>query len=371
MHLKHHLSVCLSFLLVVLCASTQAADPMLNGLAVHSELGKEQFIGALYSNVLSDNVNTLTTTAQSMRMELKIAAPEGMTTRRFSRTWIEGMAINNTQADLTDQAEYMVKFDSMFKGRFVQNDDIVFSYTQTKGVSVSVNDVLLGNISSEKFFAMLLSTWVGKVPLSSDFKEGILSSGKTNADVKSRFEKIKFTKDRATEIASWGKVKTPAEIAAEKEALLLKAVSAQASSVETVKQLSKAEIAKADAAAKAEAARLAALRAEEEERPALTAQTLLARQFYVSDLLRKIRSNTRYPKRALERNQAGSMRITVVISRKGDIISTSLIAASQYELLNDAGQEAIAKSAPFPSMPDTITGTTFEFTVPTTFSLPK
>lgn len=367
MHLKHQISLYLSFILMAFCVYAKAAEPALNGLAIHSELGKEQFIGALFSSIPGDNANTIMS-APSMRMELKVVAPEGLTTRRFSRTWIEGMAINNTQAQLTDQADYMVKFDSMFKGRLMQNDHISFSYTQTKGVNIFVNDVSLGNIPSEKFFAMLLSTWVGKVPLSSDFKEDVLKSGKVNADIKSRFDKIKFTKERASEIAAWGKVKTPTEIAAEKEAL--KPASVQASSVETVKQLSKADIAKADAAAKAEAARQAALR-EEEEKPALTAQTLLARQFYVSDLLKKIRSNTRYPKRALERNQAGSMRIAVVISRKGDVVSTSLISASQHEQLNDAAQDAITKSAPFPPIPDTITGSTFEFTVPTTFTLPK
>ena len=364
MRLKHQLSLFLRFILIAFCSCAQAQDTMLNGLATHSELGKEQFIGALFSNILSDNAITLTTSAQSLRMELKIVAPEGMTIRRFSRTWIEGMAINNSQAQLTDQADNMVKFDSLFKGRFIQNDTIAFSYTKNKGVNILVNDVLLGNIPSEKFFAMLLNTWVGKVPPSSDFKEGILKAGNVSADVKSRFEKIKFTKERASEIAAWSKVKAPAEIAAEKEAS--KSTASQSSSVEIVKQITRAEV-----AAKAEAARLAALKVEEDEKPALTAQTLLARQFYVSDLLKKIRSNTRFPKRALERNQSGSMRIAVVISRKGDIISTSLVSASQYELLNDAAQDAITKSAPFPPMPDSITGPTFEFTVPTTFTLPK
>ena len=369
MRLKQPLYFCLGFILVLLCSAAKAADPILNGLSIHSELGKEQFIGALFSTAPSNDAVALVSSSSSLRMELKILAPEGMTTRRFSRTWIEGMAINNTQAALTDQAEYMVKFDGLFKGRFLLNDDIVFSYAQTKGVNIYVNDVLLGNIASEKFFSMLLSTWVGRVPLSSDFKEGVLKAGNVNAEMKSRFDKIKFTKERATEIVAWGKAKTPAEIAAEKEAAK-SANSAQSSSVETIK-VSKAELAKAEAA-KIEAARLAAQRAEEEEKqPALTAQTLLARQFYVSDLLRKIRSNTRYPKRALEKNQAGSMRIAVVISRKGDIISTSLISASQYGLLNDAAQDAIAKSAPFPPMPDTIPGATFEFTAPTTFTLPK
>lgn len=380
MTFKRYLSFCLGVLFASCCSLAIAAEPMLNGIAVHTELSKEQFIGELYANPLSNNPDALTSSTQAMRMELKILTPD-MSMRRFSRLWIEGMAINNTPALLTEQADNMVKFDGLFKGRLVPNDTIVFSYEPGKGVNVTVNDVLLGNIASEKFFGMLLRTWIGKVPLSSDYKDNMLMAGKVNPELKARFEKIKPTKERTTEIAAWSKIKTPAEIAAEKEAAKS---SAQASSTDNTKQLAaqKAEAAKAEAAkleaAKAEAAKLAAQKAaattpdaDDDDAPALTAQTLLARQFYVSDLLKKIRTNTKYPKRALDRNQAGSVRISVVINRAGNVIRTSLLEGSQHEQLNEAAMEAISQSAPFPPMPDAVSGNSFEFTVPTTFTLPK
>jgi len=379
---KRYLSFCLGVLAASCCSLAIAAEPMLNGIAVHTELSKEQFIGELYSNPLSDNPDTLASSTQAMRMELKILTPD-MSMRRFSRLWIEGMAINNTPALLTEQADNMVKFDGLFKGRLVPNDTIVFSYEPGKGVNITVNDVLLGNIASEKFFGMLLRTWIGKVPLSSDYKDSMLKAGKVSAELKARFEKIKPTKERTAEIAAWSKIKTPAELAAEKEAAKS---SAQTSSADNAKQLAaqKAEAAKAEAAkleaAKAEAAKLAAQKAtaaatsadaDDDNKPALTAQTLLARQFYVSDLLKKIRANTKYPKRALDRNQAGSVRISVMVNRAGNIIKTSLLEGSQFEQLNDAAMEAINQSAPFPPIPDAVSGNSFEFTVPTTFTLPK
>jgi periplasmic protein TonB len=383
MTFKRCLSFCFGVLFASYCSLAAAAEPMLNGIAIHTELSKEQFIGELYSNPLSDNPDTLTASTQAMRMELKILTPD-MSMRRFSRLWIEGMAINNTPALLTEQADNMVKFDSLFKGRLIPNDTVVFSYEPGKGVNVSVNDVLLGNIASEKFFGMLLRTWIGKVPLSSDYKESILKAGKVNPELKARFEKIKPSRERTAEIAAWSKIKTQAELAAEKEAAKS---AAQASSADSAKQLAaqKAEVAKAEVA-KAEAAKLAAAQKattpspatatapaadDDNDKPALTAQTLLARQFYVSDLLKKIRSNTRYPKRALERNQAGSVRISVVVNRAGRVISTSLLEGSQFEQLNEAAMEAINQSAPFPPMPDAVAGNSFEFTVPTTFTLPK
>lgn len=383
MTFKRYLSFCFGVLVASCCSLASAAEPMLNGIAVHTELSKEQFIGELYSNPLSDNPDTLASSTQAMRMELKILTPD-MSMRRFSRLWIEGMAINNTPALLTEQADNMVKFDGLFKGRLMPNDSIVFSYEPGKGVNVTVNDLLLGNIASEKFFGMLLRTWIGKVPLSSDYKDNMLKAGKVSPELKARFEKIKPTKERTAEVAAWSKIKTPAELAAEKEAAKS---SAQTSSTDNTKQLAaqKAETAKAEAVklevAKAEAAKLAAQKAtapaattadaDDDNKPALTAQTLLARQFYVSDLLKKIRTNTKYPKRALDRNQAGSVRISVVVNRAGNIISTSLLEGSQFEQLNDAAMEAINQSAPFPPIPDAVSGNSFEFTVPTTFTLPK
>jgi periplasmic protein TonB len=376
MHL-HRLFFYFGFMLVMVCSFTssltQAAEPTLNGMAIHSELGKELFIGALYASTPGNNADTLTSTPQAMRMELKIVSPDGMATRRFSRLWIEGMAINNATALLTEQADFMVKFDGLFKGRLIANDSVAFNYEPTKGVNISVNNVLMGNIASEKFFGMLLKTWAGKIPLSTDFKEGILKAGKVDSALRARFDAIKSTKERAAEVAAWSKTKSAAELASEKEAA--KAAS-QAAEPPKVSSVAKVDTAKIEAAAKAEAAREAARiaaqkAAEEEEKPALTAQTLLARQFYVSDMLKKVRSILRYPKRALERGQAGSVRVAVIINRQGKVMSTSLVESSKYDQLNDAVVEAITESSPFPPMPDSILGSSFEFSVPATFAPPK
>lgn len=380
MRLKSPMNFFISILLTCLCSFSFAAEPVLNGMATHIDLGKEQFIGALYSSTLSDNAEKLLSSNQSMRMELKIVAPEGVTTRRFSRWWIEGMAINNAPSLLTEQADNMVKFDGLFKGRFVQNDTITFSFEPGKGVNISINDVLLGNIGSDKFFGMLLRTWIGKVPLSSEYKDDILKAGNVNVALKGRYDKIKPSKERATEIAGWSKIKSAAELAAEKEKEKEAAAksSAQSSSVDA-KQLAaqKAEQAKAEAA-KLEAAKLAAQKAapataaaanDDDEKPALTAQNLLARQFYVSDNLKRIYASVRYPKKALERGQTGSVRVAVTINRQGNIVSASVVQASEFETLNEAALEAVNKVAPFPAMPDAITGSTFEFTAPIKFVL--
>jgi protein TonB len=366
---------------------------MLNGIGVHQELGREVFIGALYSESLSNDADTLMNNIQPMRMELKIVAPDGLTTRRFSRMWIEGMAVNSKADVLTAQADNMVKFDGLFKGRFLKDDFISFINNPGKGVDIAVNGVLLGNISDNAFFSMLLSTWIGKIPLSSDYRDSLLKVGDVDASLRSRFNTISPTVTRTAEVKAWTgpqvEVKTAAVSSSSKSSASAKVETAVIAKTELPKldipalekpaldipvpatQAEKpAPVAAATASTPAKPVAAAKVEEEEEEGPALTAQSLLARQFYVSDAIKKIRSKTRYPQRALDRDQEGSVRVAIVIDREGTVLSTNILETSKFDLLNKEALEAIKRSAPFPALPAEIAGARFEFTVPMRWTLP-
>lgn len=384
---------CISILM--LCQLTRA-EPMLNGIGVHQELGREVFIGALYSESLSNDADTLLNNVQPMRMELKIVAPEGLTTRRFSRMWIEGMAVNSKADVLTAQADNMVKFDGLFKGRFLKDDFISFINNPGKGVDIAVNGVLLGTISDNAFFSMLLSTWIGKIPLSSDYRDSLLKVGDVDAGLRSRFSAISPAATRTAEIKTWTgtqvEIKTAAVSSASKSSASAKI---EAAAVIAKTDLPKLEvpalekpaldipvpatqaekpapvITATSTPAKPVVVAAAKVEEEEEEGPALTAQSLLARQFYVSDAIKKIRGKTKYPQRALDRDQEGSVRIAIVIDRVGTVLSTNILETSKFDLLNKEALEAVKRSAPFPALPAEIAGSRFEFTVPMRWTLPK
>lgn len=376
---------------------TSHAEPMLNGIGVHQELGREIFIGALFSESLSNDPGTLLHNQQPRRMELKIVSPEGITARRFSRLWIEGLAVNSKADALMAQAENTVAFDAMFKGRLEQNDFVKISHSPGKGVTVSLNDVILGTIKDENFFSMLLATWIGSVPLSSDYRDSLLKVGDVDNALRSRFNAIAPSAARVAEVRAWGteqeelvaketKSSAPAKSAAKssaraKEELIadkpevpkLPAVEIEKPVLNVPASAAQANLSVAASSAPAKPVAAAPARTaddDEDEGPALTAQTLLARQFYVSDAIKKIRSKTKYPQRALDRGQAGNVRVAVVIDRQGNIIGTNILESSQYELLNKEALEAIRRSAPFPALPDTISGPRFEFTVPMRWTLP-
>ncbi|HSX50809.1 MAG TPA: TonB family protein [Cellvibrio sp.] len=395
MHFNHLFRVLISISLLIICQATRA-EPMLNGIAVHQELGQEVFIGALFSESLSNDADTLINNSQPMRMELKIVAPDGLTTRRFSRMWIEGMAINSKADVLTAQADNMVKFDGLFKGRFVKNDFISFANHPGRGVDIAVNGVLLGNIKDNAFFSMLLSTWIGKIPLSSEYRDSLLKVGDVDASLRSRFTAITPTAARTAEVKEWTGVMVAVEETKSSAASSSKAstAAAKAATAATAVVIAKPELPKLDvpaiekpaldvpvptapaekaapAATAAAPAAAAKVEEEDEEGPALTAQSLLARQFYVSDAIKKIRSKTKYPQRALDRSQAGNVRVSVVIDREGNILNSDLLESSKFDLLNKEAIEAVKRSAPFPALPEEVSGARFEFTVPIRWTLPE
>lgn len=394
MHFNHLFRVLISISLLIISQATRA-EPMLNGIAVHQELGQEVFIGALFSESLSNDADTLINNTQPMRMELKIVAPDGLTTRRFSRMWIEGMAVNSKADVLTAQADNMVKFDGLFKGRFVKNDFISFSNNPGRGVDIAVNGVALGNIKDNAFFSMLLSTWIGKIPLSSEYRDSLLKVGDVDASLRGRFAAIAPTAARTAEVREWTGTLVAVEEAKSSASSSSKSSTA-AAKVAAAAVVAKPELPKLDvpaiekpaldvpvptapvekttpaaAAATATAAVAAKAEEEDEEGPALTAQSLLARQFYVSDAIKKIRGKTKYPQRALDRSQAGNVRVSVVIDREGNILNTNLLESSKFDLLNKEAIEAVKRSAPFPPLPNEVSGARFEFTVPIRWTLPE
>lgn len=385
MHFSHLFRVLTSILLVFICQLARA-EPMLNGVGVHQELSQEVFIGALFSESLSNDPSTLLRNSQPMRMELKIVAPEGVTSRRFSRLWIEGLAVNSKADELMAQADNTVLFDNMFKGKLQKDDHVVITNTPGSGISVSLNNVKLGAIEDNSFFNMLLATWIGSVPLSSDYRDSLLKVGDIDSRLRDRFASITPTPNRTAEVNAWGQKPSATEAATAIETVAAAKPDTPKLEVPTIEkpkldlplpipQQSSSSVSSiapviAVAASSTAAAPIPVAEEDEDEGPALTAQTLLARQFYVSDSIKKIRTKTRYPQRALDRNQAGNVRVAIVVDRNGNLIDSNIIESSQYELLNKEALEAIKRSSPFPALPDSITGTRFEFTVPMRWALP-
>lgn len=387
----------LTYVGLSLLAPALWADSLLNGLAVHKELNKEQFIGALYSDTLSSEASGLLASPGAKRMELKVVAKR-LSARRLNSLWIEGMAINNPTSLLAAQAESMVAFTALVK-RSLRAGDLLSIRGEGTTTTVTLNDIKLGSIESEQFFDMVMRTWIGNVPLSSDFRDAILTNGSVDNELLARYEAISPSDARRQAVAKWlepakpkavvavAKPATPQPIIAaapakptiapppviQKPAI---AVAAPAAATTVAPELTEPVEAPADVVALADEEELLDdefLDEEEyeEEAPLLTAESLLNRQLYHSQLLKWTYKYIRYPKRAVSRGHEGSVRVAVVIDRKGNVKNVSEIESSKYSTLNKEALGAVNRAVPFPAIPEGIEGEEFAFSLPIVFRLPK
>ncbi len=383
------------FLLLGAALGSQA-EPLLNGLAPHMELGKERFIAGLYVDELSKDANALLNSRGQKRMELHVTTKR-LSHRALKRMWIEGMAINTPSSQLTRYAKDTVAFASLFKSKLTSGDVITISSDPETDTTLSINGVELGSFHTEGFFNVLLRTWIGSVPLSSDFRKQLLQAGDANDDLLARYEAISPSAARVAAIKDWSK--PPAAPAAKKPEVLTAAkpdIGAPAVSAPSIAQAPTPTPAPAPAAsavtkeaepvvpeeALAQAAPKALPQPEEvieeaeeeeyeEEEPLLTAESLVARQLYQSSLLKWTYRYLSYPQRAIQRAQEGSVRMSVTINRMGEIQNVLSIEESKFSLLNREANRALKKAEPFPAMPEAVAGDTFTFTMPIVFRLPK
>lgn len=427
-------------LLCGVCHNASAALDI-NGMAIHTELGKDQYIAALYLEELSQDVRGVLLSDQRKRMEIKVVTKR-LLSRKFKRQWIEGIAINAGNNELKKHAQNLADFNNMLKVKLVQNDTLTIERTFRRGVEVSINRVLLGSIQDKTFFDLLLRTWIGPVPPSTEFKRALLSGGSIDPALLSQFKNIRTTTERVTALEealagvtaaiaaaipsplaqpsiptpdatpSGNNNETPEdkptseanEVAvaqntvpsnrtteanqeppADEEPIVDETASGEevASNTATEEVPSEdiaAEEVQAVAASQEDTVATASLENaitgneslfEEDDGDdfTYTAADLLSRQLYISKLTRWTSSYVKYPKNALRREQQGSVRVTVVIDRKGKVKEQTLETKSPHSSLNKAVIKAVKKASPYPEIPDIIRGDTFIFTVPIAFNL--
>ncbi|MBB3169415.1 TonB family protein [Simiduia aestuariiviva] len=400
--------------LFALCASftamTLQAEPLLNGISSYTKLGQEQFLAGLYLPSTTTDVGTALNVGGERRLELRITA-SSVSARSLSRMWIEGIAINIAGDQLQANAEGMVEFTKLTKGRLRTGDTLVIDDLPGEGISVSVNGVDMGKIRrAPNLFNMLLSTWVGSVPLSSEFRDAVMAGGDIDANLLGRYRATSPSEERIAAVEAWKAPKpAPAQVAASKPApvsaptVSAPTVSAPAVTAPVLAAASKPDVASPSGTAaqkpvveqpkvtqpavakptpKPTPTQVAAAKPvnnaflddeelDEEEEPLLTAASLVSRQLYHSKLLRWTYKNIRYPKRALQRGQEGSVRIAIIIDRNGKVLDMQPLEESRHSLLNSEAVKAVERSDPFPPMPQDLQGERFEFTLPITFSIPK
>lgn len=415
------LSLCALLLFpLLMSARSFAAEPILNGVSIYSELGTEQFVAGLYTSKTSSDAKSILLDESDQRMEVRVLA-NSLLGNRFKRMWIEGVAINAGTEEMAKNSQNLADFSNLLAVK-LQRDDILSIARQGNSTIVRVNNLELGRIPSGSFYNILLRTWIGPVPLSSTFRDGLLAAGKVDEKSISIYSKISPTPERIAVIRSaiiaTGKTKgKPAEIAAVKPEPTVKPEAATKPETvakseppikpETVakaeppvktelpKEVVKAEPvkpAKAEptehispttpVATAAAAAQLAKANIPtpttvkpvqkqnevfEEDNKQETAESLLVQQLYISKLSKRTAGFVKYPKSALSKEQEGTVRLSVTINRSGQVVNVASSSTNEVAALTEAAVSAANKASPYPAIPEQIKSDSFTFTIPVTF----
>lgn len=396
----------LGFILLIssFAASMASAqnDLNMNGIASFEQLRKEYYIGALYLGWAGRDAATITNMPGKKRMELRITA-DRWPSLRFAQMWNQLITINNPSATLNANANDMLAFTSLPKGDLVAGDILAIELTGNNTTLVTLNGTPALRTGSPALFNMLLNSWIGQRPPSSEFKRDILELQKSAAgtELLARYQAVQPNDSRKKVIAGWGfkasapETETPPATATapapapSATPAPAPAVAATAPKTETPKPEApkpQPEPKAPPAAAPAKPAATAAApaptandaqqiaeqqaRAAEAKAQAKAKQELQARLYdsYLGEVRKLVVRHVEYPKRAQKDNIEGLVMMRVRIDRGGNLASFE-IAQSADDLLDEAALKAVKKAAPFPKASDQLEGNIFEFLVPMVFKL--
>lgn len=407
--LKIIISALVVTLTFTLLTPSSFAAPLLNGVATQSELGKEQFIAGLFTSTLASEAKDVLLAQEDKRMQIRVTA-DRLSTRRFKRLWIEGMAINASSSELQKHAQHMADFSNMLKIKLMAGD--IFTIDRAGStVLISLNGAQLGQIPDPAFFDLLLRTWIGPVPLSSDFKQNMLVAGNVNSGLITRFESTRPTDERIAAVEDAvkarakqaeaqeddstpkvavaktdikPKIEAPVAIAPPPKIAAPSGALGESKTVSTPKpEPAKPKPQEPEPAPKVEEKpKIAAITPpppetlldeesleDEEDDLDFTAESLLSQQLYIAKLKRWSSSKLKYPSRAASRGHEGNVRLSIVIDRSGKVKKVEVIEAAEYSSLTKEAQNAVERANPFPPMPEDVKGDTFLFTLPVVFQL--
>ena len=393
------LSFILPFLLIL--SHEVRAELQLNGSAIYHDLGKQQFVAALFVEKLSNNANSIQLEQSPKRMEVRII--NDYSKRRWLNLWMQSISINNDRESFSGSAQEVIDIMRAPKSAPKTGDVIEYLFDPDQGTSVRFNGTQLISNYPPEVFNILLRTWIRPIPPSTAFKDQLLGNS-IDMDADELLTDIQPQSSRIALAASWMAPPEPRITEAEAEAEAELAAESPAKAIiqpsETVAE-TQFELAKAGSAidkespltttAVTETTDLSAsagqasgaselTETEDESEPESTPgqeeeiadfnlSEALAQRDYTPLVVAKIYKAIRYPNRAADKNQQGTVRIGVTIDRSGELLSVVTTQESEYRLLNQAAIKAVKKAAPFPELPEEMQSDRFEINLPITFRL--
>ena len=416
--MKKIIRTLLAIMLATQIVATQAQDKAfenltMNGLSSFSKLRKEYYVGALFLESLTTDATSIVNMDGKKRMEMRIVIDK-WSPRRFSKQWNEAIYLNNDPEIQEEFADQIQAFIDLPKDDLVRGDIIIIDMDPKTGTSVYLDGQKILQSSNNAFFYVLLNTWIGSKPPSSDFKQNLLAmpSDEESTALLVQFESLSYDNNRKKQIAKWLKPsekKAPvATVALNTLAASLppsntstkvtaksnqsktknkttpsKSVSTKLDAPKPIMDVAKPKLAKTSAPVVEKPKPVVKVKPKKEveviakaPEPVAPTEAELAEQkqqslrnVYRSNILKLIYQNTIYPKRSISLGHQGLVIYKITVNREGKLIKLEEEQMTDHSLLNKASRKAIRKASPFPEAPDDLAGNKFVFSLPFNFKL--
>jgi TonB family protein len=337
------------------CALASGSDLSLNGSTIYEDLGKQQFVAALFVDTINSNANSLQLQQSPKRMEVRLL--NNYSKRRWLNLWMQSISINNDRDSFSGSAQEVIDIMQAPKSAPKKGDIIEYLFDPKEGTSVRFNGTELISNYPADVFNVLLRTWIGPIPPSTAFKDELLGNS-INFQAQELLHEIEPQPNRVALAASWIKTPAPvepdpipvvAEIKTAPEAEPKPAVeeTVAAEPEETQKPAETEQVASNNESSEENAEGSDATEANKETDTEETVDfdvvQALAQRDYTPLVVAQIFKAIVYPNRAAEKNQQGTVRIALTIDRSGELLEAVTTQESKHRMLNQAALKAAKK----------------------------
>ncbi len=403
--------------------SNNLEDTSLNllGIAIHSELRNDIYIGAMFAPPPIDNYKRLYDPSITKNMSLRFL--QAYSQRKVARLWKQRIAMNNPKSVWQPLTKDIVRFAKIFNRPMESGDEINLIYIPNAGTKIYLNGSLFLIIQNPQFYTSLLNIWYGNIPPSKLFKTGITGNNTDylQKQMIKQYESLvsipgRFDQDKP-KTASTKRDKTNKRNQENQEKVTINpikktAVSAKSQNLSTQvlvdafkpdlkqittkknkdtniankKALFKLDIKLADSTVKDSSIKQIDLVDE----PLVVSDTLtntnnfqppaesddfidndLVNGSYARELVDIVKRHQRYPRKALQKEHEGDLIISLTISSLGKIINLSVVQGSGSRYLDKGVLRQVRAIEPFPPIPASLNLESYNVEIPMSFSLSK
>ncbi len=155
--------------------STQIASQknlVLNGAGIRKKLFLDIYVGALYLEDITSDIDTIIFSNKPKRIALHFVYDE-VTAEKLIEGWTDGFRENNSEEQFNKLKSRLIKsyrfFETMYSG-----DTIFLDLIPGVGTRLTINNEFKGLIEGDDFSQAALKVWIGKKPAQAALKQGML-----------------------------------------------------------------------------------------------------------------------------------------------------------------------------------------------------